>query len=78
MRNTVIEKQELSHYLLHFTESVKGEEDHKYRMSSEYYMIQKFLKIICIPSSISVKNSGGKEGHKANVKSMEDSCQYTE
>lgn len=25
-----------------------------------------------------VKNNGGKEGHKAGIKSMEDSCEYTE
>jgi hypothetical protein len=28
-----VKGQELSHYLLHFTERVKGEEDHKHRMS---------------------------------------------
>jgi hypothetical protein len=37
-------------------------------------MIQKFIKITYILSSRFVKNSGGKEGHKENIKNMEDSC----
>jgi hypothetical protein len=47
-------------------------------MESEHYIIQIFLKIICILSSRFAKNSREKEGHKVNIKCMEDSCDYTE
>jgi hypothetical protein len=43
----------------------------------KYYIIQTFIKIICIFSPRFVTNSGRNEGHNESIESMEDSCEYT-